>query len=386
MTGIEKALSKRQELFEWIRLQVYPLWSKIGVDHIEGGFFEKIDALGCPLHDPRRARVVGRQLYSFSHASNLGWDGSAEEIISNGLRFLAKYDNEEGGIHSVIEANGRVVRAEFDLYDYAFVLFGLAAVVEAYPSTAHLELRADSLLNHIYKRWKHPIAGFEEANPRTLPLKANPHMHMLESCLAWENVAPDNEKWSQLADEIVQLALDRFICPKTGALREFYDADWNPIPGEFGRIVEPGHQCEWAWLLARWGRSRRSNAAITTAKMLVVTAEKYGTDSQRGVMFNELNEDMSVRDQAARLWPQTERIKGWLTLYHLAENASDQDHALDRVCNAIDGLLQFRRPDLSGAYFDRLEVDGSFREEAAPASSLYHIICAARELQTMLTF
>lgn len=386
MTDIEKTLAKRQELFEWIRLQVYPLWGKTGVDHNEGGFFEKIDALGCPLNDPRRARVVGRQLYSFSNASNFGWEGPTEEIISNGLRFLEKYHNEEGGIHSVIEPNGRVVRKEFDLYDYAFVLFGLAAVVEAYPSAAHLKSRANSLLNHIYERWKHPIAGFEEANPRTLPLKANPHMHMLESCLAWENVTPDDRRWSQLADEIVQLALDRFICPETGALHEFYDSDWTPIAGELGRIVEPGHQCEWAWLLARWGRNRRSNDAITTAKVLVATAEKYGTDSERGVMFNELNEDMSVRDKAARLWPQTERIKGWLTLYQLAENASDRSHALDRVCNAIDGLLQFRHPNLPGAYFDRLEVDGSFREEASPASSLYHIICAARELQIILPY
>ena len=48
--------------------------------------------------------------------------------------------------------------------------------------------------------------------------------------------------------------------PTTGALREFFAADWSPAPGIDGRIAEPGHHYEWAFLLARWaaltGRER----------------------------------------------------------------------------------------------------------------------------------
>jgi mannose/cellobiose epimerase-like protein (N-acyl-D-glucosamine 2-epimerase family) len=57
-----------------------------------------------------------------------------------------------------------------------------------------------------------------------------------------------------MADEIAELALSKFIDPKSGGLREYYDGDWNAAPGVDGRIVEPGHQFEWAWLLLRWGQ------------------------------------------------------------------------------------------------------------------------------------
>lgn len=383
MSPLQVTCAHRDRLLSWLTRDVFPLWGTTGTDEIAGGFFEKIAADGMPSADPRRARVVGRQIYSFANAARLGWEGPAEELTRHGLDFLDRYFQDDGRLVSVIASDGTIARDTFDLYDYAFVLFGLAAATEAYPWAASCGDKAAALRDFLF-RWKHKRAGFEEALPRTLPLKANPHMHMLEASLAWVALRPEDAQWGKLANEIAELAIERFVNHSTGALFEFYDGDWWPLKDADSRLVEPGHQCEWGWLLARWGRLRGRDDAIVAGRLLVSTAERHGVDARRGIMFNELHDDFSARDRGARLWPQTERIKGWLALYQHGKTEAEQEQALERVSAAIDGLLRFKRSDPAGAYYDRMEDDGSFREEAAPASSLYHIVCAARELQLVL--
>jgi mannose-6-phosphate isomerase len=101
----------------------------------------------------------------------------------------------------------------------------------------------------------------------------------------------------------VALALARLIDAESGALTERFTADWQPLPGLEGRLVEPGHLFEWAWLLQRCGDA----AAHTAAVRLIGIAEQHGV--RAGVAINALLSDFSVHDAKARLWPQTERLK-----------------------------------------------------------------------------
>jgi mannose-6-phosphate isomerase len=63
--------------------------------------------------------------------------------------------------------------------------------------------------------------------------------------------------------------------PETGSLREFFDGDWNPLASDEGRIVEPGHQFEWAWLLNGWASIIGDNRYIEKAKRLVTIGKSY---------------------------------------------------------------------------------------------------------------
>lgn len=96
------------------------------------------------------------------------------------------------------------------------------------------------------------------------PYQSNAHMHLLEATLAWEEAGGD-KAWTDLADRIVELALARFIDPGACLLREFVSEDRSPAPGLDGSLVEPGHQFEWSWLLARHGRSRADAASFEAA-------------------------------------------------------------------------------------------------------------------------
>jgi len=162
------------------------------------------------------------------------------------------------------------------------------------------------------------IGGFEESDPPSLPLKSNPHMHLLEAALAWIDATNGAAQapWIELAREIVGLCLTRFMDASTGAIREYFDYQWNAAAGDDGRIVEPGHQFEWAWLLMQWASSTHASpserrACLEAADRLVELGERWGVDAVRGVAINELWDDMTVKESAAKLWPQTERLKAW---------------------------------------------------------------------------
>ena len=47
---------------------------------------------------------------------------------------------------------------------------------------------------------------------------------------------------------------DRFPRRTGDEVREFFDGDWLPAAGIAGRIAEPGHCYEWAFLLDRWAK------------------------------------------------------------------------------------------------------------------------------------
>lgn len=374
------------DFLKWVRDTALPLWTVRDLDLARGGFFERMMPDGAMTMDPRRARVTGRQIYVFSTAKALGWnEGGAETTVQHGLKWLFSHHlSQDDIVIPVVDDAGRALQANFDLYDQAFTLFGLAAAASVGKDNEKLGAAANRLRDRMVQGWKHPVAGFEEANPRTVPLKANPHMHMLEASLAWEAISEDDE-WRHLADEIVELCLSRFLIPPHGALHEFFDGDWRPILSAPDDVVEPGHQAEWAWLLIRWGKSRNRQDALAAAKRLMAIAEGPGTDRRHNLYLNELGSDLAVRDPRMRLWPQTERIKALIALVTITDDVLDRDKLNTLLRDAVAGLMKFSEHPIAGSWWEHIDPDGNAMVEPARASSLYHIICAANELHRHLS-
>lgn len=377
-----RAADARDTLVAWLLNSALPLWWSVGTDHRGGGFFEKLDRSGGVVEEPRRTRVVGRQIYSFAAGAEIGWSGPVDAAIGHGVDFLKRYSlRGDGTVVSSVRPDGTVIDGRFDLYDHAFALFGLAAAFRRTRSS-EIETIAIRMRDRMRTGWGHPVGGFEESIPRTLPLKANPHMHLFEAGLAWVEAEPrcGVNDWMRMVDEIGHLCLTHFIDPTNGALREFFDGDWRPLSGEGGRVVEPGHQFEWAWLMIRWGRIHRSSKAFAAARRLVEIASVHGTDPKTGLTINELWDDFSPKDSAFRLWPHTERIKAWLAMASIAETSEERTAALSEVAAAAAGLNRFLADDVPGSWNERKTSEGRVVVDAAPASSLYHITCAVNEM------
>jgi mannose-6-phosphate isomerase len=198
-------------------------------------------------------------------------------------------------------------------------------------------------------------------------------MHLLEAALAWIAVDED-PAWRRMADRIAALCLEKFIDPASGALREFFAADWSPAPGVDGRICEPGHQYEWAFLLDRWARLTSRNKPEAVAR-LIAFADSRGLDARRGVAVNAVLADGSVHDPVARLWAQAERIRAYL--------AHRRCH--EEVAAAVNGLRRFLATPTQGVWFDQLAPDDIFVLEPARATSLYHIVGAVAELSDAIS-
>ncbi|WP_443751213.1 AGE family epimerase/isomerase [Asticcacaulis solisilvae] len=383
--GLNPSLTEMQStLTAWLFDKALPIWWNTGGDREKGGFFEKLNLDGTPYDIDRRTRVAARQVFSYALAESMGYKGETDPAIRQGLDWLSgpARNPDTGLLYAVLKPTGEVVRADFDFYDHAFAMLAYASAYRVRPQDKALEAAAVFIRDAIVKTFSHPVRGFEESNPRTLPLKANPHMHMFEACLAWIDAGGD-DTWEKIAAEIAGLCVDKFLHPQTGSLREFFDGDWNPMPGDAGRIVEPGHQFEWAWLFLRWGKRTGDETFIRAAKRLIQIAEDYGTDHERGVTVNELWDDFSSKDAKARLWPQTERMKAYVKLADAAKTPEDKAQAIARAVDGAKGLKLYLSTEIEGLYRDRMKADGSFEIEPAPASTLYHIMCAIDEFNSL---
>lgn len=377
----QNVLNASSRMKDWLMHQALPVWHKDGIDNSTGGFYETLDLRsGQGTDAPRRARVQPRQIYCFAEAGRLGWTGPWQSIIERGIDwYLKHYRLENGCFAALVDGGGTCLDETFDLYNHAFALFALAQAADVLPGRS-VEFRriAEDLLHTLRKDYAQPERGFREANPDRLPLRSNPHMHLFEASLAHEE-ATAAPVWTELSDEIAHLALSRFIDPVTGCLREFFDADWSPMPGDQGRVVEPGHQFEWSWLLVRWGISRGSFEAISKARRLYQIGVTYGIDPKRRVAVMALNDDFTKRDPIARLWGQTEWIKAAVTLARISTGV-ERTAYLNDILRSVDALERYFEDVPPGLWYDKLSADDAFKDEPAPASSFYHIVCAISEL------
>jgi mannose-1-phosphate guanylyltransferase / mannose-6-phosphate isomerase len=380
MDGNPVVKTMRQDLHDataqftdWLYTRALPLWWQTGADHGQGGFHELIAEDGRAAGTFRRARVQGRQSYVFAQAGAMGWNGPWREAAPHGIAYLNKaYRQPDGQFCTLVSEHGDVLNTATMLYDQAFALMAMATIVKVMPEQSDLKAAAHALFDRIVATRKHPAGGFAETGDK--PFISNPHMHLLESLLAWCEVEPDGI-WGQYADHVANLARTKFIDQQGGYLREYFDAAWAPASGPDGHVVEPGHQFEWAWLLMRWGKVRGHPEVRAEARRLFAHGLK-GIDSKRDAAIHAMNDRFEVTVPTARLWAQTERIKAALSLATTGEEELIGEALKGAAC-----LWRYLDTPVKGLWWDRFEPDGHFVREPAPASSLYHIICCIACMQ-----
>jgi mannose-6-phosphate isomerase len=354
-------------LHEWLVGAAYPLWSRQGIDPRNGGFVEALGQDGMALAEPRRARVQPRQITAFARAPMLGWRGDVAGIVRRGADYLvAHYRREDGLYRTLAGIDGEALDERALLYDQSFVLLGFASAAAALDARAEFERRALDLRDQIERQWRGATGGFRSGEIETDRRESNPHMHLLEACLAWAELGND-PGWAAWAEEIADLAIERFINPASGALGEAFTASWDAAPGVAGRLVEPGHQFEWAWLLLQCQR-RNWPARRDHALRLIAVGEDTGV--RGGVAINALLDDFSVHDPNARLWPQTERLKSAL----LAASVTGDSRYSTIAAEAAASLFLYLETAITGLWLDLRLPNGALIDSPAPASSFYHLV------------
>jgi len=338
----------------WLTEGALPLWSSAGVDAARGSFHEALTVEGEPAGERRRSRVQSRQVWVFATAAVELGDGRYAEVARRAYAFWRdRYRLDDGLFAYAADEQGRLIDRTTLLYEQAFALFAMAAMERLAPGQG----AADAARTRgALEAFRHNAGGYREQGDQ--PFQANALMHLLEACLAWEELG--GASWRGLADEIAELARARLVDAR-GVLHEFFDPAWTPLEREAG-LVEPGHQFEWAWLLSRWAERRGQADGAATARRLYRSG-LAGVDRDRNMAIAAVRPDGAPRDRAARLWAQAERLRAAL---HFRED--------EEALAAANGLRPFLDTPRPGTWRERADGEGSFLAEPSPATSLYHLV------------
>jgi mannose/cellobiose epimerase-like protein (N-acyl-D-glucosamine 2-epimerase family) len=367
------------EVERWMFEAALPFWSGPGRDVAGRGFVEQVGFDGKPVDlGFKRMRVQARQVYTFCHAAELGWDGPARASAAHGIDFIRRHGWMEGGGWARRFADdGRQLDQTLDAYEQAFVLFAFGWY---YRLTRDADILAEAhrTLDTMHRRLDHPAGhGFLTQTPDCAELQQNPHMHFLEAMLVWYE-ATGEARFAQEAQAIVAHLRGRMFQAKIGVLPEFYDMDWTPLPHEGGAVVEPGHHFEWTWLLAQYTRITGEPTGDIAAALFAF-AHKFGS-SEDGVIYDALLAEGSILRADHRTWPQTEALKAYMARSEFA--AEDRDAEIAQLVSIL--LDRYLATDIPGLWIDHLNAELAPLSKTVPASTLYHVFLAFAELQRWL--
>jgi N-acylglucosamine 2-epimerase/mannose-6-phosphate isomerase len=359
----------------WLFDEALPFWSVRGVDPTYGGFVEQLDLTGADACvDFKRVRVAARQTYVFAHAYLLGWSTGAE-LARRGAAYLAEkaWMGPERGFARLLTRVGSVKDPTADLYDCAFALFAFAWIFRATGESEHRGW-ITSTADFIERRLRHPHRGFHNQLPPQGFRLQNPHMHLCEAALAAYE-ATGEERFAALAREVISLLTEKFYNAESGALYEVFDDRLARASHDEGRRVEPGHQLEWAWILAQ-ARRLIGLEPTAQAKDLIAFAERYGVDPSTGAVYMAVRDDGVPLDKSSRVWANTERIKAAVALYDLT--GADPRPVFEQSGRLL--LDRYLAATPRGTWIDCFDEHGAPTAQTIPASTLYHLFLAFTEM------
>ncbi len=360
--------------FLWLKDAALPLWLSKGVVEDETHFVESLDLDGKDLFHPRRSMVQARQIYAYRTAwdLNLVEEDDVGPIVESATKYFIKnFSSASGGFIHSIQADGKIANPKEDLYSQAFGLFGLA---HAYAVTRdpQCKKRAMMVLDYLHRSRQFPAGGFSETDGKNWMYEANPHMHLFEAGVAWMEIDRDLV-WSRFAESVLALCMERFMVRGTGLICEHFGVGWKPTLAAGKFVYEPGHLCEWAWLMGRYEKVTGKDLGNVRVA-LFQAAEKFGKCPIRNVLLDEVWSDGTPKSKTSRFWTQCEYIKCAMQLHH--DRLMPKENLLEKSDLAMGKLLQYFQTPIPGMWFDLMNEDGSMKQEPARASALYHIIGA----------
>jgi mannose-6-phosphate isomerase len=370
-----------QQLLErWV-----PKWYEAFVDPETGGFYERLGKSFKPVNVGYRRLVTQcRQLALYSDASRRQKNFKPDLHRHFEHLVLAYLVPETGGWRFSTDDTGKGLDNRYDLYGHAFVIFALSHYYRA--SGAELARRlAHDTRAFIERSFRQPgLPGYaeglgEDLKPYPALRRQNPHMHLLEACLfaaeTWDDPA-----WMLLATDIIGLFKDYFYDREKNWLCEFFRDDLSPHPDE-GTLVEPGHYCEWVWLLKKHARlSGDANRHAKDCAALLRWANKYGWDTQHGGIYDVLHPDGTVVRDTKRLWPFAEALKANALML---DADFDRDELKARMADMVrvfrEGYMEER-----GFWTETLNRDLGPATDYMPGTTPYHVYFGITETRDTL--
>jgi len=353
-----------------------PKWYGAFCDHQRGGFHERLGKGFQPVSVPaRRLLTQCRQLATYSHAARNGFQ--PDEHLDAAFEYIINtYRQPSGGWVFSVDEQGAPLDSSYDLYAMGFVIFAFSHYYRLRGTKKAAQDHARKTLDFIERHCRVPgQPGLCEAldqNLKPLPRlrRHESHMHLLEACLFAAETWPDDQSYLKMADELTGLFTSHFYQPEQTVLSEYYDQALKPAPDKGAIITEPGHYCEWIWLLKKHaalsGAPERYDALC---RDLLGWANLHGWDTVFGGIYDELDERGVVIAETKRIWPFTEALKA---------NALMLDSGVDKIAikariAQMTSLFRDRYMDERGFWTEWLSRDLVPATDYMPGTTPYHV-------------
>jgi mannose/cellobiose epimerase-like protein (N-acyl-D-glucosamine 2-epimerase family) len=373
LNGLVDGFSQR------MRKTVLPFWASQGFDSEAALFGERTDLNGKLVRDvPHRAMVQARQIYVYSDAERTGENpGHGERAIQSLENLLSRFSDENDlrkGLAFSVSVDGAIISFDRDAYTHAFVLFALASAIRLTRDTRLLRA-IESLVKFVDEHLTDGEAGglFSRYPSAEIFKRQNPTMHMLEAYLALHEALPSGQ-FLDRATAIVRLFRERLFQSDLGAIFEIYQANWSSERRTPDLYFEPGHQFEWAWLLNKYDELSGSDHSYFCDRLWETACTSQSTFPF--LCPDEVAIDPTLSKRTSRLWPHTEGIRAAVCQYEPGN--PDAKVVLERQLRSLDRFF-LGRPFPAG-WTDRVDAQGQPVSEMVPASTLYHLYTALREL------
>lgn len=364
-----------------------PKWYEAFSDQETGGFFERLGHSFKPVFTGRRRLITQcRQLAIYSHAK---MQGAGRELPGLEERFDFIVDKyyvpETGGWIFSIDDEGHSLDRSYDLYAHSFVIFALAQYYQA-SGDEKVRALARGTLGFIDSHFRLPaMPGLCEALDRQLkPLERvrrhESHMHLLESSLFAAETFHEMP-YTKLADELVDLFVNYFYDAERNLLSEYYTQELLPQTQGGHIVTEPGHYCEWIWLLKRHAReSGREDLHDGICMPMLEWASTRGWDAKYGGIYDELDPDGHVIADTKRIWPLSEALKANALML---DSGVDKKAVKDRIRKMVK---VFRRHYMEerGFWTEWLKRDLTRETDYMPGTTPYHVYFGIMETRGVL--
>ncbi len=370
-----------EEWAGWFWSESFPGWLKRVTDP-EGGLFDALDAGGTA--DPSAGKTIlaqARGLFTLSHLALLSLDPALKAAAGRQVALLDRFRKAPGLYRRMVARDGQPLDNVARSYDQTFVILGLSTWYRLAPSPG-VEAEIEACWQALANRLTDPVTGLlveddtviEPSAPDAPPRAQNPHMHLYEACLQ-AFAATGNPLWQGRAADLRAVALRHFLDQRHGSMAEFLTPDLCPLPGAAGQRREPGHQCEWAWLLRREVELGGDPALLATARRLEAFADAHGfapAGPLSGAAYDAVSAE-AVMEPAHLLWPQTEAIKSF-AMRHASGEAGAGARAKALLCLMFDHWFAGRP-----AFVNRLDAQGRTLWPQALTRLQYHLVLALTE-------
>lgn len=366
-----------------------PKWYEAFTDNDFGGVHERVGHSFKPIYTgQRRLLTQCRQLALYSHAHIHSNSSSFDPDLSKLFTHILEnyYCDKTGGWHFSVGDDGQLLDKSYDLYSLSFVIFAFSHYYKATKDLSAKSL-AVSTLEFVQKYFvSQDIKGFheqlnEDLTPKMAIRRHESHMHLLESCLfAFETCKED--VFMKQSIELITIFRECFYNSTLNLLSEYFTQELDPLEENGSIITEPGHYCEWIWLLKKYetlSQAPEDNDELCLA--LLQWANEYGWDNKFGGIYDELDSHNNVIKDTKRIWPFTEAIKANALLLDM--KGANKEFLKGRITEMVD-VFKSHYISERGFWTEWLNRDLTPASDYMPGTTPYHVYFGIMETKEVL--